>query len=483
MGTLVWTGNYTEPFDFKAQTYKGQPVLTFMIGELLNGYGHGSFYVLNQSYVEIAHFSPVGYENLGDIHEFTITSDDTALVLVYTPKQADLSELGGAEDGWIFENIFQEVNIETGELVFEWNASTHVGLNESYNSIQDVGTEASPFDYFHINSVEKDANGDYLVSARVMDCVYKISKDDGHIIWRLHGKQSDFDVEDAVNFAFQHDARWVDDDQTRMTLFDNGPTDEIGYSRGLLLAVDQDAMTVRLINQFYNAAQTFAQFEGSLQAIDPSDENTNYFLGYGNQPYFAEFDKDGNILLDAQFGATNTVNSYRAFKLPWQGKPLTKPDIHYDKDGNKAYFSWNGATDVENWIVFTANATDSTTWYNVTSARRTGFETTIDLTDIKLETYVRAKAVNSTGGKLGWTKASDGTSLYDASDDVQEDSNNSTSTSTSTGTSTTAAPTSSSATAAAPSSSTTGAAVRAAQRVIEQVYVVAVVVVGGLALA
>lgn len=37
MGTLVWTGNYSEPFDFKAQMYKGEPVLTFFSGELLNG--------------------------------------------------------------------------------------------------------------------------------------------------------------------------------------------------------------------------------------------------------------------------------------------------------------------------------------------------------------------------------------------------------------------------------------------------------------
>jgi hypothetical protein len=37
MGTLVWTGNYSEPFDFKTQTYKGEPVLTFFSGELLNG--------------------------------------------------------------------------------------------------------------------------------------------------------------------------------------------------------------------------------------------------------------------------------------------------------------------------------------------------------------------------------------------------------------------------------------------------------------
>ncbi len=55
-------------------------------------------------------------------------------------------------------------NILAKELVFSWNASEHVALNETYNTIADVGTEAAPFDYFHINSVEKDANGDYLVS-------------------------------------------------------------------------------------------------------------------------------------------------------------------------------------------------------------------------------------------------------------------------------------------------------------------------------
>jgi hypothetical protein len=37
MGSLIWTGNYSEPFDFKTQTYKGEPVLTFFSGELLNG--------------------------------------------------------------------------------------------------------------------------------------------------------------------------------------------------------------------------------------------------------------------------------------------------------------------------------------------------------------------------------------------------------------------------------------------------------------
>lgn len=51
------------------------------------------------------------------------------------------------------------------EVVFSWNASNYVAVDETYNTIANVGTEAAPFDYFHINSVDKDANGDYLVSS------------------------------------------------------------------------------------------------------------------------------------------------------------------------------------------------------------------------------------------------------------------------------------------------------------------------------
>lgn len=141
LGSLVWTGNYTEFFDLKVQTYNGEPVLTFWSGELLNGFGHGPFYILNQSYDEIAHFQAVGFaDDMADMHEFEITEEGHALVMIYHAIPWDLTSSGGVEDGWLFENTFQEINIETGELVFEWNASTHVGINESYNSLpSDVG--------------------------------------------------------------------------------------------------------------------------------------------------------------------------------------------------------------------------------------------------------------------------------------------------------------------------------------------------------
>lgn len=38
MGALVWTGTeYNEPFGFRVQTYKGEPHLTFFLGQLMNG--------------------------------------------------------------------------------------------------------------------------------------------------------------------------------------------------------------------------------------------------------------------------------------------------------------------------------------------------------------------------------------------------------------------------------------------------------------
>jgi Arylsulfotransferase (ASST) len=189
------------------------------------------------------------------------------------------------------------------------------------------------------------------VSARVTDGVYKISGTDGSVIWRMGGKRSDFDVEPAATFAFQHDAHWIDrEKQDQMTIFDNGPHGDVEYSRGMLLAVDQSAKTVHLLTEFRNRPSTFAQFEGNLQAINPGDPNTNFIVGYGLQPHFTEFSSDGTVLLDGQFGTATVVNNYRAFKLPWQGKPLDKPSINWDASTGKVLLSWNGATDHENWV-------------------------------------------------------------------------------------------------------------------------------------
>lgn len=188
-----------------------------------------------------------------------------------------------------------------------------------------------------------------------MNCVYKISGEDGSVIWRLGGKLTDFVLNSAAEFANAHDARWIDErKQDQMTLFDNGPQGAMNYSRGILLSVDQTAKTVGLATQYRNGPSTFGQFEGNVQAVNPADPNTNFIVGFGLQPYFSEFASNGTVLLDAQFGTATVVNNYRTYKLPWQGKPLSKPDINWDASTRKIHLSWNGATDHENWVSHTS---------------------------------------------------------------------------------------------------------------------------------
>ena len=50
---------------------------------------------------------------VADLHEFTVTKDDSALIMIYTPTPADLTSVDGPADGFVQENIVQEIDIET----------------------------------------------------------------------------------------------------------------------------------------------------------------------------------------------------------------------------------------------------------------------------------------------------------------------------------------------------------------------------------
>lgn len=80
----------------------------------------------------------------------------------------------------------------------------------------------------HLNAIDKDDQGDYLVTARYTDAVYKVSGQDGHIIWSLGGTTSSFRL-DGFNFSRPHDARFLSRNNATsetITLLDNGGCEE-----------------------------------------------------------------------------------------------------------------------------------------------------------------------------------------------------------------------------------------------------------------
>jgi Arylsulfotransferase (ASST) len=214
--------------DFKVQRYRGEEVLTFWKG-IEGGKGHAEYGILDSSYQETNRVrAGNGYE--GDDHEFLITPQGSALFTIYTTVNSfDLSSVGGSKEGRVLAGIVQEVDIDTGDVLFEWHSLDHVALDESYASLSKKPRER--FDYFHINSIDVDYDSNLLISARNTFTVYKIDRSSGEIIWRLGGKKSDFEMGAGTRTRYQHDARRNSDGT--ISIFDNGGVYKDDKSCGL----------------------------------------------------------------------------------------------------------------------------------------------------------------------------------------------------------------------------------------------------------
>ena len=92
----------------------------------------------------------------------------------------------------------------------------------------------------------------------------------------------------------------------------------------------------------------------------------------------------------ARFGLNNLVQSYRGFKQEWHGTPTTAPDlvVQTGSDGcATGYVSWNGATDVDAWVVLEGPAADQLV--QVSQVEYKGFETEF----VVVESCVQVAAV------------------------------------------------------------------------------------------
>ncbi len=380
-----------DAFNFEVQSYKGEPVLTWWEGHH-TGFGQGEYVICDRSYREITRVrAGNGYE--GDHHEFLITPEDTALITIYSKVPMDLSFVGGPTYGTVLEGIVQEVDIETGEVLFEWHSLEHVALEECHWKPRE--DQEDSFDYFHINSIAVYDDSHLLISARSSSTVYKIDRKTGEVIWRLGGKKSSFDMSPGTMPDYQHDARRHPDGT--ITIFDNGNVNKDVQSRAIVLKLDEDAMTATLLREDTHPETVFADTQGNAQVLP----NGNVFVGWGSESNFSEFSRDGKLLFDASF--PSKLESYRAFRFPWKGQPQETPAAVAESGTEHRvtlYVSWNGATEVTTWEVLAGAGPDKLE--PVGSVPRKGFETALMLqTD---EPYIAVQAKDSSGQVLGASK-------------------------------------------------------------------------------
>ncbi len=197
--------------DFRTQTYRGRPVLT-----RCQGIGRGSQlkwtdYICNDRYQRIAKVT-AGHGFATDYHEVLITPWNTALITATRLATVRLGPGHGPVRRKVIDDVVQEIDIATGQVQFRWNALGHVPLRDSEEP--GPASAATPWDWFHVNAVHLDTDGNLLISSRYTRTTYKVSRRTGRIIWELGGKLSTFTLRAAPGqvldkageiFACQHD--------------------------------------------------------------------------------------------------------------------------------------------------------------------------------------------------------------------------------------------------------------------------------------
>jgi hypothetical protein len=390
-GKLVWfyAVHHGQPMNLQVQRYQGKPVLTWWDG-VFRHWGQDT--IMDSAYRTLAVVHG-GDGLVADLHEFRITRQGTALIDAYKDTRADLSSMGGPRHGYVLDCIIQELDIKTGRVLWEWHALGHIPLSASHAP---VPTDSTPFDYFHLNSIQQLADGNLVISARNTWAVYEIDRSTGKLVWTIGGRNPSFHMGTGTNFEWQHNARL---NGATLSLFDDGAAPQEEYeSSAKVLRLNEKTRTVTLVHRYTHQPALVANSAGSTQVL-PGGE---VFVGWGPQPDFSEYTPSGRQIFNGAFSWG--TDSYRAFRFRWTGQPAAPPTLVMKPTsggGLTLYASWNGATQVTKWQVL-EGPTESTLSADGSPRPRTGFETAITLP--AAPPYVAIQALAASGKVLGQSK-------------------------------------------------------------------------------
>ncbi|KAL9093257.1 MAG: hypothetical protein Q9165_003998 [Trypethelium subeluteriae] len=402
-GDLVWNSPPGSYSNVRVQHLDSEPVLTLWNGSSIGEQGYGFVSILDTTYTEIYRVCPQAraltpdnttFPCYGDIHESFITDRGTILMTIYNITNADLTSINGPKDGWIYDGLFYEVDIKTNRTIFRWSAyEAGIPLTASKAPLGKAafgnGTLDSPFDFFHINSVELVGSRHFVNSRHYWTSYLLDSK--GDIEWMIEGDTGgDFQLPEGGQFAWEHHAllKNVTEKDAILTYFnnDNGNAPLFNGTHpaeGLEFYLDLENKTATLLKNLVDPNELIYPIAAGSYVDLP---NGNVLLGYGTYPSIKEYGPDGDVRMSILFGDTTTSNpagftslTYRAWRDPWVGTPAAPPVAVFDQDNTTLYMSWNGATGITMWEISCANATGQQAIHSLGMIPSTGFETMFNL--------------------------------------------------------------------------------------------------------
>jgi hypothetical protein len=291
-----------------------------------------------------------------DVHDFLILNNGHYVLLGYEFITEDYSKLKlflnknepGSKSAKIKYGLIQEFD-EQKKLIFDWSTKA---LFNAYDADPFFLYDTLNIDLTHLNSVDVDAKGDMIISARYLNEVFKIEKSSGRIVWRMGGKGNNITfLNDSIPFIGQHDARFTA--ANTFTLFDNGFNyDSLKHNaRAIEYEVNDSAKTAKVIWSYANPKRIISEGNGNVQSLPNNLMLINYGkIEKGNANITFEIvDKTSNKQI-AEVYFEDTLGTYKTLYYPTLPFKLLKEKIIVTKKegintlsltNKHAHYIWN----------------------------------------------------------------------------------------------------------------------------------------------
>ena len=217
-------------------------------------------------------------------HDVLVEADGGYWIMCDETRAMDLSAVGGRADALVDGTAVQHIG-PTGTLLFEWSPFDHFQVTDLDPS-QRTGARVN---WMHGNAIDRDAEGNLLLSFRSLNEVTKVNATTGAVMWRMGGLRNEFTFQGlpGAGFARQHGLRATPDG---FMLLDN--TGDPAESRAEHYTVDAAARRATLVRSYGAVPAVVTQIGGSVQPL----AGGRTLVTFGTEGRVEEYDATGRRL-------------------------------------------------------------------------------------------------------------------------------------------------------------------------------------------
>ncbi|WP_184542066.1 aryl-sulfate sulfotransferase [Mucilaginibacter sp. FT3.2] len=302
-GDIVWY----QPFKKGVKVTNWTPhhtILSIVGAEKIPSSGGDEIVETNLAGKEVLHWR-VGKGEMDKLvhHELRYDNDNNIYALTFDKRVWDLTKVGGLAKDTVHADGIVVFN-RLGHKLWEWSVLDHL------DPLKDPLILKHKKDWVHANSLFKDKDGNFLISYRDLNQVWKVEYKTGKVLWKF-GEGGDFPLQKNEYFASQHAVHI--NAKGQLMMLDNGT--KTGITRAITFDMNEAAKTakstliVTLPHDYYTTAKGDAHlFDGDKILFCLTDPRS-----------FLVTDKGGKILWDIKVGG----DPYRLEEAP--GFLMPKP--------------------------------------------------------------------------------------------------------------------------------------------------------------